>query len=147
MNRSFTVTDRSFNGFYVECAPGYGWHEMTPCWLDGQTLELGLSDVDYGLAGSRRRARARSTIPQLDEALKWCAERRMGVTLVCVEAEPHPSFVEAMHRLDEAKAAMRYRWPNVVQFVLGSEKTKTVASHRLVFKDTRHAFEFKMRWL
>ncbi|MCJ2076447.1 hypothetical protein MKK68_12405 [Methylobacterium sp. E-016] len=144
VTKSFTMTTRTPNNYFVDAKPGWGWFEMTPRWLSGNlTLELGITWIETSLAGSRRRARVRASVPQLDEALKWCAERRMGVKLVCVEAQPHPKFVEYCHELD-AQLKLRSRWSNIAEVNLSYE---SYASHRLAFKDPLHAFEFKLRWL
>jgi hypothetical protein len=148
MTKPFTVTQRSSNGYYVDTKPGSGWHEMTPRWLDDQTLELGISEVYHSLAAAQQSARARASIPQLDEALKWCAARRMGVKLtsVQVKAEQHVPLVKTLQEVEQEQRSCGYKYVNVLQVVLGAKGQKMVASHRLEFTDFGRAFEFKLRW-
>ena len=144
MTKPFAVSNRTPNGYYVDVAPGHGWLEMTPRWLsDGQTLELGLIEVVGSIAGSRQRARVRFSVPQLDEALKWCTERRMGMKLICVEARPHPEFAQLCQEIDEQRRT-KTLWSNVLEISCASNKC--YASYRLVFQRIRHAIEFKIAW-
>ena len=148
MTKPFKITKRYNNGYFVDTKPGTGWHEMTPRWLDNQTLELGISEIFHSMEHARRAARARATIPQLEEALNWCAARRMGVKLtsVHVKAEEHAPLVKTLQEVEQEQRDSGYKYVNVLQVVLGVKGEKVVTPHRLEFKDPDHAFEFQMTW-
>ncbi|WP_267359335.1 MULTISPECIES: hypothetical protein [unclassified Methylobacterium] len=137
------------NDHYIE-TPGY-WSgaivEMTPLWLDETTLQVALSDNDRwcthnSYATRARLANVRKWVPDLSDALRWCAERRLATKLVCVEGA-----------MNERLARTLRDWQARNSFNSLSKPADTLlspgyrfASHQLQFKNWKRAFEFRMRW-
>ncbi|MFE1597519.1 hypothetical protein [Methylobacterium sp. ID0610] len=114
----------------------HGVVEMQPRWIDDTTLQLAVS-IGYSTQEvyHQRCVSLKKSCPGLAEALKWCAQRRMGAKTVMVRDPDAPS-PETREWLDAHDEDGR----------VGSPWYKTY-SHRLVFKNPNHAFEFKMSWL
>lgn len=88
-------------------------------WLDPLTLEYAqVERAAYERTNSIHSARCRfkARLP-LDRAMAWTRERRMAAKKVWVTGKQTP------HRCYHQ-----------------------ICSHRIVFKDPNHAFEFRMRW-
>lgn len=112
---------------------------MKPYWIDDTTLQLVLSRFYYyDLRTQARRISLRRNVPVLDEALKWCAERRMAVKLATVEVDIQGNLLEAYRELEQMVDT------SSISSVFDASAKHT--SHRLVFKRWENAFEFKLRW-
>lgn len=139
-----TRTARIYDGTYID-APCDGMIiEMTPLWLDELTLQVALSECGgwhsgYKLVTYARLASVRKSVPELDEALRWCAARRMGVRLRCVEGAMNDRLARTLRDWEQ-----RHGGDEVTSYLLDPEMR--FASHRLVFRDWHHALEFKLNW-
>ena len=116
---------------------------MRPLWLDDFTLQLALSECggwhsSYKLVTYARLGNVKKSVPKLDEALRWCATRRMGVRLRCVEGGMNDHLAQTLRNWQERHGE------DVTSYLLDPDMR--YASHQLVFRDWHHAFEFKLRW-
>jgi hypothetical protein len=142
----FTRTERTMNGHYVR-APGRCFGavvEMRPLWLDETTLQVALSDHDswndwYSHATKARLVNVRETVPDLREALRWCAERRFGTRVVCVAGSMNDRLAQTLRDWQANHGGSN---PADVMLAPG----RRFASHQLKFRTWQRAFEFRMRW-
>ncbi|SEH89238.1 hypothetical protein SAMN02799636_04318 [Methylobacterium sp. 275MFSha3.1] len=168
---NFTRESLRPNRIYVELPYGfYNIVQMTPRWLDGQTLQLALSMDDT--RGNRapagvmtRHAGLKQTCPGLADALAWCKDRRMGVKMVTVplDVPPEDLVAEAKARFDGNRCVGNlYEYLTRTSYKTWSYRVDDreikpiirevpcdpayIYSHRLMFTKPNGAFEFKMRW-
>lgn len=80
----------------------------------------------------------RRNIPDLEEALKWCAHHRMAVKIVTVPTLIEGGLLERYRELEESVQTLS-SYPIFDTKVLH-------ASHRLLFKRWEDAVHFKLRW-
>jgi len=139
----FKNTKRSPWDCYTD-ALGYGpIVEMTPHWLDDLTLQVALSDHGqyYAFHTHTTLARlvgVRRAVPELAEALRWCAERRMGTRVVCVPGS-----------MNDQLAAILWDWKgpcgrHSAEALLAPDYP--LKSHQLKFKCWDRAFAFRLAW-
>ncbi|SOR27666.1 conserved protein of unknown function [Methylorubrum extorquens] len=113
--------------------------EMQPRWIDDLTLQLALSRFDYADPTTQaRRMSLRRNVPDLEEALKWCAQHRMAAKIVTV---PTPIEGELLERYRELQASVKTLYSHSV-----FDAKRLHASHRLSFKRWEDAMYFKLRW-
>lgn len=140
----FKNTKRRSWSCYID-APGYGpIVEMTPRWLDDTTLQVALSDHGryYAFHTHTTLARlvgVRRAVPELADALRWSAERRLGTRVVCTKGTMNDQLAAILRgvngnygRYSPAEALLAPDYP--------------LASHQLKFKSWQRAFEFRMAW-
>ena len=136
----FTRTQRS--AWYGNIVVPNGAHfivDMKPWWIDGLTLQLVLSRFYYADPTTQaRKMSLRRNVPDLEEALKWCAYHRMAVKTVTVPTLIEGELLERYRELEESVQALS-RYP-----VFDAKAPH--ASHRLVFKRWEDAVHFKLRW-
>jgi hypothetical protein len=134
------------NGYFIE-TPGLHFTsivEMEPHWLGETTLQIALSYHDdwnrlHSYSTQARQARIRASVPELREALSWCAERRFGTTVLCVEGSMNDRLAQT---LKDWQANHDGSNPADIMLAPG----RRFASHQPKFKTWQRAFEFRMRW-
>lgn len=128
-----TRTERTYDGYYIDAPFDSTIIEMTPLWLNDLTLQIALSECGgwnswYKLVSYARVANIKKSVPELDEALRWCAERRMGVRVRCVEGEMSDRLARTLRDWEQ-----RHRGGEVTRYLLDPDMR--FASHQLVFRD------------
>ncbi|ACK85544.1 hypothetical protein [Methylorubrum extorquens] len=129
----------SWYGNIVVPNGSYSVVEMKPWWIDGLTLQLVLSRFEYADPITQaRRMSLRRNVPNLEEALKWCAQHRMAAKIVTV-----PTLIEGelLGRYRELEESVKPLSPYPV-----FDAKALHASHRLLFKRWEDAMYFKLRW-
>lgn len=136
----FTRTQRyPWYGNIVVPNGAYSIIEMKPWWINGLTLQLVLSRFGYAdLTTQARRMSLRRNVPDLEEALKWCAYHRMAAKIVTVPTLIEGELFERYRELEESVQTLS-------SYPIFDTKAPH-ASHRLVFKRWEDAVHFKLRW-
>lgn len=141
--QTIRVTNRTFDGLYIDVPCDGPIVEITPIPLGDLTLQIALSvrlhwQYSYGFATFSRLANARKTIPNFEEALRWCATQRMGVRLKCAEGKMNDRLAQRLRDWDEhhGTSAARHLLDPSMRFV----------SHQLIFKHRNHLPAFWLVW-
>jgi len=134
----FIRTQRaSWFGHIVVPNGAYFIVEMKPWWIDGLTLQLVLSRFEYAdLTTQARRMSLRRNVPDLEEALRWCAQHRMAAKIVTVPTLIEGELLERYRELEESVQTLS-------SYPIFDAKALH-ASHRLSFKRWEDAMHFKL---